>query len=65
MELRDFIVTPIVLIIVYLVAYWVRPRFTDINTKRYFIPALTVRIIGAIADRPFHLQMIYNPDNPI
>ena len=49
MELRDFIVTPIVLILVYLVAYWVRPRFTDINTKRYFIPALTVRVIGAIA----------------
>jgi len=49
MELRDFIVTPIVLILVYLVAYWVRPKFTDINTKRYFIPALTVRIIGAIA----------------
>lgn len=49
MELRDFIVTPIVLILIYLVAYLVRPRFTDINTKRYFIPALTVRIIGAIA----------------
>lgn len=49
MELRDFIVTPIWLFIIYGVAYWVRPRFTDANTKRYFIPALTVRIIGALA----------------
>lgn len=49
MELRDFAVTPVVLIIIYMVAYYVRPWFTDENTKRYFIPALTVRIIGAIA----------------
>jgi hypothetical protein len=48
-ELRDFIVTPIVLLMVYALAYWIRPRFTDINTRRYFIPALTVKIIGAIA----------------
>ncbi|MEQ8925690.1 MAG: hypothetical protein RLO81_07725 [Fulvivirga sp.] len=49
MELRDFIVTPIWLFIIYGFAYWVRPKFTDVNTKRYFIPALTVRIIGALA----------------
>ncbi|MTI39082.1 hypothetical protein [Fulvivirga lutimaris] len=49
MELRDFIVTPIWLFIIYIVAYWLRPRFTDVNTKRYFIPALTVKILGAIA----------------
>ena len=49
MELRDLIVTPIWLIIVYVIAYWVRPLFTDHNTKKYFIPALTVRVIGAIA----------------
>lgn len=49
MELRDFIVTPIVLFIVYGLAYWIRPRVTDINTRRYFIPALTVKIIGALA----------------
>lgn len=48
MELRDFIVTPIILFIVYTLAYFLRPRFTDINTRRYFIPALTVKIIGAI-----------------
>ena len=32
----------------YLVAYQVRPKFTDHNTRRYFIPALTVKFIGAI-----------------
>ncbi|UII33381.1 hypothetical protein LVD17_06045 [Fulvivirga ulvae] len=49
MELKDFVVTPIVLFIVYILAYIVRPKVTDHNTRRYFIPALTVKIIGAIA----------------
>ncbi|TRX55616.1 hypothetical protein FNH22_18495 [Fulvivirga sp. M361] len=49
MELRDLIVTPIVLFIVYVLAYLIRSRVTDVNTRRYFIPALTVKIIGALA----------------
>ena len=49
MDLRDFIVTPIVIIIVYTVAFVIRPRVTDEVTRVYFIPALTVKIIGAIA----------------
>jgi len=49
LELRDFIVTPIILFIIYMLAYWIRPKVTDVNTKRYFIPALTVKIIGALA----------------
>jgi hypothetical protein len=49
MELRDFIVTPIVLLLIYAVAYWVRPYITDEITRKYFFPALTVRIIGALA----------------
>ncbi|MEM7109944.1 MAG: hypothetical protein AAF519_17085 [Bacteroidota bacterium] len=49
MELRDFIVTPIVIFVVYAAAYWIRPRVTDNNTRRYFLPALTVKIIGALA----------------
>jgi hypothetical protein len=48
-ELRDFIVTPIVIIIVYAVAYIIRPRVTDSINRVYFIPALTVKIIGALA----------------
>lgn len=49
MEARDLIVTPIWIFIVYAVAYAVRPRVTDEVNRRYFIPALTVKIIGALA----------------
>lgn len=49
MELRDLIVTPIIIFLVYAGAYWIRPRVTDSINRRYFIPALTVRIIGALA----------------
>jgi hypothetical protein len=48
-ELRDLIVTPLLLIVVYVVAYFIRPRVTDSITGRYFFPALTVKILGAIA----------------
>lgn len=49
MELRDFIVTPIVIILVYWVAYMVRPHLTDGVNRKYFFPALSFKIIGAIA----------------
>lgn len=49
MELRDLIVTPIIIFLVYAGAYWIRPRVTDSVNRKYFIPALTVRIIGALA----------------
>lgn len=59
MELRDLIVTPIIIFLVYAIAYWIRPRVTDSITRRYFIPALTVRIIGALAVG-FLYQFYYN-----
>jgi hypothetical protein len=49
LELRDLIVTPIIIFLVYAGAYWIRPRVTDSVNRKYFIPALTVRIIGALA----------------
>ncbi|HWA33431.1 MAG TPA: hypothetical protein VG737_04850 [Cyclobacteriaceae bacterium] len=49
MELRDFLITPVVLMMVYAGAYAIRPVVTDAQTRRYFIPGLTVRILGAIA----------------
>lgn len=49
MELRDFIVTPIVLIAIYAFAYSVRPFVTTPVNRGYFIPALTVKIVGALA----------------
>ena len=49
MELRDLIVTPIVIILVYLVAFIVRPGVTDEVNRKFFFSALTLRIIGALA----------------
>ena len=49
MDLRDLAVTPIFIILIYGVAYFIRPRLTDAVNKKYFFPALTVKIIGAIA----------------
>ena len=49
MELRDLIVTPIILFAVYVLAYLIRPMATDGTNRKYFFPALTVRIIGALA----------------
>lgn len=49
MELRDFIVTPIIIFIVYAIAYVVRPWVTDDVNRKYFFWGLTVRIAGALA----------------
>ncbi|SFQ46883.1 hypothetical protein [Hymenobacter arizonensis] len=49
LELKDLLLTPLYLGFFYLVAYGVRGRFTNIYTRRYFIPALTVKFVGAIA----------------
>lgn len=49
MDLRDFIVTPLVIIGVYAFAFFLRPRLTNLDNYKYFFPALTVKIIGALA----------------
>jgi len=48
-ELRDLIVTPLLIILVYVVAYQLRPLCTDSNTRKYFFPALSFKILGALA----------------
>lgn len=48
MELKDFVVTPIVLLLVLFGAYFIRPYVTDNQTKKYFFPALVLKIFGAI-----------------
>ncbi|MEP2771239.1 MAG: hypothetical protein ABJH05_03755 [Fulvivirga sp.] len=48
MELKDLVVAPIVIFIVLAVAYKIKPQVTDTNTKSYFIPALSLKIISAI-----------------
>lgn len=49
MGIQDLLVTPIYLIIFFLLAYLLRPYFTDLATKKYFIPALSLKFIGAIS----------------
>ena len=49
MEFRDLIVTPVVIVLVYIAGYFIRPRLTDEVNRIYFFPALTVKIIGALA----------------
>ncbi|WP_303312076.1 hypothetical protein [Hymenobacter sp. BT730] len=48
MELKDLFLTPIYLGVFYAIAFAVRPRFTNIYTKKYFIPALSVKLAGAV-----------------
>ena len=50
MEIKDLILTPFYLIIIYFVAIIIRNNtLKDSPLKKYFIPALTVKIIGSIA----------------
>ncbi|MFA0961293.1 hypothetical protein AB9P05_05780 [Roseivirga sp. BDSF3-8] len=49
MGFKDLVITPIFLTLIYFTAFIVRPYLTDRRTKSFFIPALTVKIIGAIA----------------
>jgi hypothetical protein len=49
LDQRDLIVTPFVIIIVYVIAFIIRPAVSDPVTRGYFMPALTAKIIGAIA----------------
>ncbi len=49
MELRDLIVTPILIIFILTAAYFVRLKIEDTITARYFLPALIVKMIGALA----------------
>ncbi len=49
MELRDLIVTPAVAMLIYILAYLIRPYVTDTVNRKYFFPSLSVKIIGAIA----------------
>ncbi len=59
MELRDLIVTPVILALIYAAAFIIRPLVTDQITRRYFFPSLTLRIIGALAVG-FVYQFYYN-----
>lgn len=48
MEAKDLLIAPLVLLFVYLIAFWIRPRVTDKVNRKYFIPALSLKIAGGI-----------------
>lgn len=49
LSFKDLFLTPLYLGIFYLIAYGVRDKFTNSYTRPYFIRALTLKFIGAIA----------------
>ncbi|MEP0984466.1 hypothetical protein [Ekhidna sp.] len=49
MGVKDLIITPVYLGLFTLLAYFLRPYVTSKATRKYFLPALWVRFIGAIA----------------
>ncbi len=49
MELSDYLLTPIYLGLFYALAYAIRPAVTNRYTKQYFIPAFSLKLLGAIA----------------
>ena len=49
MEIRDLIITPVIILLVYLITYLIRPFLTDEITRRYYFPALSLKIFGALA----------------
>lgn len=49
MDLKDLFLTPFYLALFYGLAFAVRKRFTNPLTKKYFIPALSVKFLGAIS----------------
>lgn len=49
MDLKDLFLTPIYLVLIYGIAYAFRRRVTTSLTRKYYLPALTVKLIGAIA----------------
>lgn len=48
MEISDLFLTPLYLAVFYALAYWIRPAVTNQFTRPFFIPALTLKFVGAI-----------------
>ena len=49
LSLADVYLTPVYLLFFYGLALAVRAKVTNVYTKKYFLPALTVKFVGAIA----------------
>jgi hypothetical protein len=48
MELQDLLLTPFYLVLIYGIAYFYRGAVTNKDTKKYFMPALSVKLLGAL-----------------
>ena len=46
---RDLIITPILIILIMGIAFWLRSFITTRTTRKFFIPALVLKIAGALA----------------
>ena len=49
MTIKDFLITPIWLAIIFIVGFLIRNRFSDPEIRKYFMPALAVRLLGAVS----------------
>ncbi len=49
MELKDLLVGPLFLMLIFFVAYSIRNKVTNNLTRKYFIPALSLKLFGAVA----------------
>jgi hypothetical protein len=47
-ELKDLFLTPLYLLLLYGLAFAIRPKVTNAFTKKYFIPGLSLKFLGAI-----------------
>ncbi len=48
MEVKDIFLTPVYLVIIYIIALYFRPKVTTPLDQRYYLPALTMKLIGAV-----------------
>ena len=49
MVLSDFIIGPLVVVVIFLIAYIIRPVVTSPLTIQFFFPALTVKLMASLA----------------
>ncbi len=48
MDARDLLIAPLVILVIYGVAFLVRPYVTYEENRKYFFPALTLKFLGAL-----------------
>ncbi len=49
MTIKDLFITPLFIILILFLAYLFRPWITDDINRKYYIPALTLKLLGALA----------------